>query len=167
MLLLDKHYFFPYGGYKWGEVGEMFRGRYEHTIDEKGRVNIPIKFKKEIPRSSTVVLTFFDRCLYCYPLEQWKKIEDKASNLPITSQPARRFKRIFFSAAIDVQVDSHRRILIPPLLRNDAGIEKEAVFIGNLDHVELWAKERWYEEIKELRKNEEKIMEELSKLGIF
>ncbi|MCD6223445.1 MAG: division/cell wall cluster transcriptional repressor MraZ [Deltaproteobacteria bacterium] len=145
----------------------MFRGRYEHIIDEKGRVNVPTKFKEAMPKGSFVVLTFFDRCIYCYPLEQWKVIEKKAGNLPITSQAARRFKRIFFSSAIDVRIDSHRRILVPLLLRNDAGIEKEVVFIGNLDHVELWAKEKWCEESEELRKNEEKIMEELSKLGIF
>jgi len=147
----------------------MFRGRFEYSLDDKGRVKIPPKFKEVLKdkHQSTLVLTVFDDCIYAYPYDVWEELEKKAVNLPLTNKAARRFKRMFFSSAQDVNIDKQGRILIPSVLREDAGIDKDVVVLGNLDHIEIWSKERWDSESKALRESEEELAEEIEKLGIF
>ncbi len=147
----------------------MFRGRFEYSLDDKGRVKIPPKFKEILrdKHQSTLVLTVFDDCIYAYPYDVWEELEKKAVNLPLTNKAARRFKRMFFSSAQDVNIDKQGRILIPGVLREDAGIDKDVVVLGNLDHIEIWSKERWDSESKALRESEEELAEEIEKLGIF
>ncbi len=147
----------------------MFRGRFEYSLDDKGRVKIPPKFKEILrdKHQSTLVLTVFDDCIYAYPYDVWEELEKKAVNLPLTNKAARRFKRMFFSSAQDVNIDKQGRILIPAVLREDAGIDKDVVVLGNLDHIEIWSKERWDSESKALRESEEELAEEIEKLGIF
>ena len=147
----------------------MFRGRFEYSLDDKGRVKIPPKFKEILKEKhqNTLVLTVFDDCIYAYPYDVWEELERKAVNLPLTNKAARRFKRMFFSSAQDVNIDKQGRILIPGVLREDAGIDKDVVVLGNLDHIEIWSKERWDSESKALRESEEELAEEIEKLGIF
>ncbi|WP_026939582.1 division/cell wall cluster transcriptional repressor MraZ [Hippea alviniae] len=147
----------------------MFRGRFEYTLDEKGRVKIPPKFKEVIKDKhiNTLVLTVFDECIYAYPYDVWEELEKKAVNLPLTNKAARRFKRMFFSSAQDVNIDKQGRILIPSVLREDAEIDKDVVILGNLDHIEIWSKQKWENESKALREAEDELAEEIEKLGIF
>ncbi len=147
----------------------MFRGRFEYSLDDKGRVKIPPKFKEILKEKhqNTLVLTVFDDCIYAYPYDVWEELERKAVNLPLTNKAARRFKRMFFSSAQDVNIDKQGRILIPGVLREDVGIDKDVVVLGNLDHIEIWSKERWDSESKALRESEEELAEEIERLGIF
>ena len=147
----------------------MFRGRFEYTLDDKGRVKIPPKFKETLKMKDigTLVMTVFDDCIYAYPKDVWEELEKKAVNLPLTNKAARRFKRMFFSSAVDVNIDRQGRVLIPPILRDDAAIEKDVVILGNLDHIEFWAKSRWDEELKALRSSEGEIASQIEELGIF
>ncbi|WP_025270156.1 division/cell wall cluster transcriptional repressor MraZ [Hippea sp. KM1] len=147
----------------------MFRGRFEYALDDKGRVKIPPKFKDILKdkHQNSLVLTVFDECIYAYPYDVWEELERKAVNLPLTNKAARRFKRMFFSSAQDVSIDKQGRILIPSVLREDAAIEKDVVILGNLDHIEIWSKQKWDEESKALRESEEELAEEIEKLGIF
>ncbi len=147
----------------------MFRGRFEYSLDDKGRVKIPPKFK-ELLRGrniNTLVMTIFDDCIYAYPHDVWEELEKKAVNLPLTNKAARRFKRMFFSSAQDVNIDRQGRVLIPQVLREDAAIEKDVVVLGNLDHIEFWSKERWEEESRALRSDEEELVSQIEELGIF
>ncbi len=147
----------------------MFRGRFEYAIDDKGRVKIPPKFKETLKRKEidTLVMTIFDDCIYAYPQDVWEKLEEKAVHLPLTNKAARRFKRMFFSSAQDVGIDKQGRVLLPSVLRDDAAIEKDVVVLGNLDHIEIWSKEKWEEEFNALRSSEEELASEIEELGIF
>lgn len=147
----------------------MFRGRFEYSIDDKGRVKVPPRFKEVLKNrnQNTLVLTVFDDCIYAYPYDVWEELEKKASQLPLTNKAARRFKRMFFSSAVDVSIDRQGRIHIPQLLRDDVEIDKDVVVLGNLDHIEIWAKHRWIDESKALKDAQEELAEEIEKLGIF
>lgn len=147
----------------------MFRGRFEYTIDDKGRVKIPPKFKEILGsrQIGILVMTLFDECIYVYPQDVWEELEKKAVNLPLTNKSARRFKRMFFSSAQDVNIDRQGRVLIPSVLREDTAIEKEAVILGNLDHIEIWSKSKWEEEFAALRSSEDELANEIEDLGIF
>ncbi len=147
----------------------MFRGRFEYSIDDKGRVKVPPKFKDILKDKNinTLVMTIFDDCIYVYPQDVWEKLEEKAVNLPLTNKAARRFKRMFFSSAQDVNIDRQGRVLVPHVLRDDAEIEKDVVILGNLDHIEIWSKEKWEEEFEALRESEEELASQIEELGIF
>ncbi len=112
-------------------------------------------------------MTIFDDCIYVYPHDVWEKLEEKAVNLPLTNKAARRFKRMFFSSAQDVNIDRQGRVLVPAVLRDDAAVEKDVVILGNLDHIEIWSKEKWEEEFNALRSSEEELASQIEELGIF
>jgi MraZ protein len=147
----------------------MFRGRFEYSIDDKGRVKIPPKFKEVLKKKeiNTLVMTIFDDCIYVYPQDVWEELEKKAINLPLTNKAARRFKRMFFSSAQDVGIDKQGRVLVPSVLREDVEIEKDVMILGNLDHIEIWSKKRWEEESRALRSSEEELASQIEELGIF
>ncbi len=147
----------------------MFRGRFDYSIDDKGRVKIPPKFKETLKKKgiSTLVMTVFDECIYAYPQDVWEELEKKAVNLPLTNKAARRFKRMFFSSAQDVNLDRQGRVLIPSVLRDEVSIDKDVVILGNLDHIEIWTKEKWDKESLALRESEEELASQIEELGIF
>ena len=99
-----------------------FKGEYNHTVDAKGRLIIPAKFREKLGETF-VVTKGLDGCLYVYSDEEWEKIEDKFSELPLTDEDARQFTRFFFSGAADCEVDKQGRVLLPAVLREHAGIE--------------------------------------------
>ncbi|WP_291493658.1 division/cell wall cluster transcriptional repressor MraZ [Desulfurella sp.] len=146
----------------------MLRGRFECILDDKGRIKIPSKFLETLKGSgvNVLVMTFFDQSIYAYPKNIWEELESKALNLPLTNKSARRFKRMFFSSAIDVNLDSQGRIIIPQTLRQLANIEKNIVVLGNLDHIELWSAQNWQQEMDLLMQDEEKLAQEIESLGI-
>ena len=127
----------------------MFRGRYEHTMTDKGRVSIPAKFReicREKYGDETFVITNFDKCLVAYPLKEWNEIERKVSELPQFKQEVISFLRYLMGGAVDCPLDGQGRVLIPQSLRNHARIDKELIMIGMLTRIEIWSREVWEEE---------------------
>ncbi len=120
----------------------MFMGEYQHSIDEKGRMIIPAKFREEL--GDTFVITRgLDHCLFVYPTEEWKILEQKLKALPFTRSDARAFTRFFFSGAVESELDKQGRVNIPPNLRKHGNLEKECVVIGVSNRVEIWSREIW------------------------
>ena len=119
----------------------MFMGEYNHTIDAKGRLIVPAKFREALG-DEFVVTRGLDDCLFVFPNEGWKVFEEKLSTLPVANKNARRFARFFLSGAATVELDKQGRILIPTTLREYGALEKEVVFIGVANRVEIWSKER-------------------------
>ena len=146
----------------------MFRGRFEHTIDFKGRVSIPAKFRELLSEKydDRIIITNFDRCLVAFPYEEWRNVEDKISSLSMVKKEVKAFQRFFISGATECPIDKLGRVLIPPTLRNYALLEKDVVFAGMGKMFEVWSRERWTEEIKRAEENFEGLRESLASLGI-
>ncbi|MFQ5354563.1 MAG: division/cell wall cluster transcriptional repressor MraZ [Thermodesulfobacteriota bacterium] len=123
----------------------MFRGRFEHTIDLKGRLSIPSRLRETLNEryDSRLVITTYDGCLVAYPLLEWDKLESRIAELPEFKKDTRAFLRFFYSSATDCSIDRLGRILIPQALRDYAGFDKEVVLIGAFRQIEIWAKEAW------------------------
>ena len=122
----------------------MFMGEYNHTIDIKGRLIVPSKFR-EVLGEEFVVTKGLDGCLFVYPNEEWKAFEDKLRLLPLTNKDARKFTRFFLAGAATVEVDKQGRILVPSVLREFAQLEKEVVLVGVSGRIEIWNKTNWDE----------------------
>ena len=120
----------------------MFMGEYNHTIDTKGRLIIPAKFREQLG-DEFVVTKGLDGCLFVYDNEEWHAFEETLKTLPITSKDARQFARFFLAGAAVVEVDKQGRILLPASLREFAGLEKDTVLAGVASRIEVWSKERW------------------------
>lgn len=147
------------------EGGELtvFMGEYNHTIDAKGRLIVPSKFREQLG-NEFVVTKGLDGCLFVYSNEEWQRIETSFREKPLTSKDARKFLRFFFAGAASCEVDKQGRILLPANLREYAGIDKDVVSVGVLSRVEIWSKERWladgdYEDMDE-------IAEHMAELGL-
>lgn len=119
----------------------MFMGEYNHTIDAKGRIIIPSKFRESLG-DEFVVTQGLDGCLFVYPNDEWLTFITELKNLP-GSKEARQLQRYFMAGAATCEVDKQGRILIPNKLRGQASLEKEIVFVGVLSKIEIWSKERW------------------------
>ena len=122
----------------------MFMGEYNHTIDPKGRLIIPSKFRESLG-DEFVVTKGLDGCLFVYDTKEWTVFEEKLKSLPITNKDARQFVRFFLAGAASVEVDKQGRNLIPAVLRDFAALEKDVALIGVGNRVEVWSKERWNE----------------------
>jgi MraZ protein len=172
--LLDSAGKIVFNGAKWIKVeprGQpMFRGSSFHTIDAKGRIIIPARFRELIRNGDKpgVMLTKLDNGLVAYPFEQWTEIEEKILSLAEKNDTMRRFRRVFIGGAFECLCDSQERILVPPTLREYAGFEKEIVLVGVLDHFEIWSKENWEQENAklELDMQQEGVRNEIAKLGL-
>lgn len=143
-------------------VGHMFMGEYNHTIDAKGRVIVPAKFREALGEEFVVTLGL-DGCLFVYPDDEWQEFVAKLKDLP-GNKDARQLQRYFMAGAAACEVDKQGRILIPTKLRNHAQLEKEIVFVGVVGKIEIWSKEKWdsnnnYDDMDE-------IAEHMSDLGI-
>ena len=122
----------------------MFMGEYSHTIDTKGRLIIPSKFREELGETF-VVTKGLDGCLCVFSAEEWKAFEIKLKSLPLTNKNARQFARFFVAGATPCELDKQGRILLPATLREFAGLEKDVVLTGMLNRIEIWSKEKWNE----------------------
>ncbi|MDA3131012.1 division/cell wall cluster transcriptional repressor MraZ [Aliibacillus thermotolerans] len=120
----------------------MFMGEYQHNIDDKGRMIIPSRFRKELG-STFVVTRGMDGCLFIYPFSEWERLEQKLKSLPFTKKDTRAFTRFFFSGASECELDKQGRVRIPANLRAYAKLEKECVIIGVSTRVEVWSKPLW------------------------
>ncbi len=128
------------GGEKWGIF--MFMGEYHHSIDDKGRLIIPSKFRTEL-KDKFIITRGIENCLFVYPEDRWEQIVHKLESLPFTKKDARNFTRFFLSGATVAEFDKQGRINITSPLITYAGIDKECVIIGTGDRLEIWAKEAW------------------------
>ncbi len=142
----------------------MFMSQYNHTIDAKGRVIIPAKFREKL--GDTFVITKgLDGCLYGYAREEWSAFEEKLGTLPITNKNSRQFTRFFLAGAAECELDKQGRILIPSVLREFAGLDKDVVLVGVASKIEIWSKERWDESNGEYETNMDDIAMNLESLG--
>lgn len=141
----------------------MFMGEYSHTIDVKGRLIVPSKFR-EVLGEEFVVTKGLDGCLFVYPNDEWKSFEEKLATLPITNMNARKFTRFFLAGAATCEVDKQGRILVPGVLREFAHLEKDVVLIGVSSRIEIWSKDRW--ENASVYDDVEEIAEHMAELGL-
>ena len=122
----------------------MFMSEYNHTLDTKGRLIIPAKFRETLGEEF-VISKGMDGCLFVYAGDDWNAFEQKLTSLPLINKEARQFARFFLAGAATVEVDKQGRILLPANLREYAGIDKEVVSVGVFSRVEIWSKERYLE----------------------
>ncbi|MDP8260627.1 MAG: division/cell wall cluster transcriptional repressor MraZ [Candidatus Gygaella obscura] len=142
----------------------MFYGEYAHSIDRKGRLVLPAKFRetaKENLIEKFFVTRGLDQCLFMFSEEEWRSQEQKFKVLSFTKQEARRFNRMFFSGAVDVSFDQQGRILIPQYLKDFAKIKRDVTVVGISNRIEIWSKDSWNEFYSEVQPEFEKISESL------
>lgn len=143
----------------------MFMGEFQHNIDTKGRIIVPAKFREGLG-DNFVVTRGLDKCLFAYPMDEWKLLEEKLKKLPLTKKDARAFTRFFFSGAVECEVDKQGRINIPQPLRNYAALDKECVVIGVSNRIEFWANENWEEYFSDSEESFSEIAENLMDFDI-
>lgn len=141
----------------------MFMGEYNHSIDAKGRVIVPSKFRENLG-DEFVVTKGLDGCLFVYDNSEWTAFEEKLKTLPLTNKEARQFVRFFLAGAASLEVDKQGRILLPANLREFAGLDKEAVLIGVASRIEIWSKERYEGEVS--YEDVDEIAEHMTELGL-
>ena len=122
----------------------MFMGEYNHTIDAKGRLIIPSKFREALG-SEFVLTKGLDGCLFVFPMKEWEAFEEKLRSLPLIDKNAPKYSRFFLAGASTCELDKQGRILVPGTLREFAQMDKEVVLTGMLDRIEVWSKEQWLE----------------------
>lgn len=137
----------------------MFMGEYNHTVDAKGRLIVPSKFREQLG-DEFVVTKGLDGCLFVYENTEWKALEEKLHALPLTNANARKFSRFFLAGATTCEVDKQGRILLPAVLRDFAKIDKDAVLVGVGSRIEIWSKDAWnesntYDDMEEIAENME------------
>ena len=145
-------------------VMAMFMGEYNHTVDAKGRLIIPSKFRETLG-DTFVVTKGLDGCLFVYDNAEWTVFEEKLKQLPLTNKSARQFVRFFLAGAAEVEVDKQGRILLPTVLREFAGLEKDVVLLGVASRIEIWDKAK----LAESQMNEEDmdaVAEQMAELGL-
>ncbi|MEB2278654.1 division/cell wall cluster transcriptional repressor MraZ [Lysinibacillus xylanilyticus] len=120
----------------------MFMGEYQHSVDAKGRLIVPAKFRDALGETF-VVTRGLDNCLFGYPMNEWRKLEEKLKDLPMTKKDTRAFARFFFSGATEVEIDKQGRINIPSTLVQHAHLVKECIVLGVSNRIEIWAKDAW------------------------
>ena len=161
---------------KWGEVGKsgnkepfMFYGEYSHTLDNKNRVIVPVKFReamKEVYIERFFLTRGLERCIFAFSENEWNILEQKMRKLPLAQGPSRAFSRMFFSGAYEVVCDKQGRIVVPSPLLNYASIKKDVVLIGVLNRIEIWDQKAWNECVKVSTDSYEEIAEKLVDLGL-
>ena len=143
----------------------MFIGEYNHALDNKGRIMMPSKFRDSLGYEF-VMTKGLDNCLFVYPKEEWKVLEEKLRSLPLTNKDARAFVRFFFSGASECNLDKQGRVLIPSNLRSHSKLEKDAVIIGVSSRLEIWSNEEWQEYNEDDSLSYDSIAEKMAELGI-
>ena len=138
----------------------MFMGEYQHSVDPKGRLIVPSKFREALGESF-VITRGLDNCLFGYPMDEWRKLEEKLKSLPTTKKDARAFARFFFSGATEVEIDKQGRINLPQGLIQHASLVKECVVVGVSSKIEIWAKEAWDSYFEESESSFNEIAENL------
>ncbi len=143
----------------------MLIGEYKHTIDNKKRLAIPSKLRREIG-AKMVITRGLDNCLFVFPLNQWNKLVEKLSQLPLGQKDSRGFVRLMLAGASEVEIDKLGRILIPDYLKTYAGLKKNVVIVGVYNRLEIWDETKWKLFSKTTEKEVDNMAERLGELGI-
>ena len=143
----------------------MFIGEYKHTVDEKGRMAVPAKFRPELAHAA-VITRGLDHCLYVFTQSEWEVMAQKIKALPMTNANARAFQRLMLAGAVEVEFDSQGRVLIPEYLRTYAGLKKQAVVAGVYSRLEVWDEAAWDSYKAKTEAASDEIAERLGELGI-
>ncbi len=143
----------------------MFIGEYQHTIDSKGRVAVPAKFRPKISKGA-VVTRGLDDCLFLYTKEEWQKLADKLAALPISKANTRAFARLMLAGAMDVDLDSQGRIMLPEYLRKYASMTKKVIIAGLYSRLEIWDEAKWNKYKSGTEQKSGDIAEALGELGV-
>ena len=143
----------------------MFIGEYTATIDDKGRISIPSKFRTQL-KSKIVVTKGLDNALFLYTIDEWKKSAEKLASLPISTANTRAFSRLMLAGAMDCDIDKQGRILLPNYLQEFAKLSKRVIFAGLYNRIELWPKEAWDAYKAKTEEDSTAIAEQLGSLGV-
>ena len=152
----------------------MFRGQYEHTMDGKGRISVPARFREVLADTDTtggnadrIILTrTFEQCLVAYPMDKWLKFEEKIRNLPQFDRNVQRLKRVYVAGAVEASIDSHGRLLVPSAMRDYANLDRNCVWVGQLDTFELWSQNDWEGAVDAALGDPEELTEAMAELGL-
>jgi MraZ protein len=144
----------------------MFIGEYQHSIDPKKRLALPSKFRKELG-GKIVVTRGLDKCLFVYPAKVWKELAEKLGTLPMGESATRSFVRLMLAGAVDSDVDSQGRVLLPEYLKEYAILDRNVVVAGLFNRLEIWDETRWKTYKSKAEENTDEIAEQLGKLGIY
>ena len=143
----------------------MFIGEYQHALDDKGRLAVPVKFRADL-KGGAVVTRGLDSCLFLYTKRAWGVLAERIAKLPIAKANTRAFARLMLAGAMDVDIDSQGRLLLPDYLRAYAGINRQLVVAGLYDRIELWDQKKWATYKRGTEKTSGDIAEALGELGV-
>ncbi|MEK7644051.1 MAG: division/cell wall cluster transcriptional repressor MraZ [Patescibacteria group bacterium] len=143
----------------------MFIGEYSHTLDDKGRLAVPKKFRAALGKGAFVTRGF-DNCLFLYTKAEWAKLAEKLANLPFAQANSRAFGRLMLAGAMDVEIDKQGRIILPEYLRGFSGLKKNVIIAGLYNRLEIWDQEKWREYTKKSEAESNQIAEQMSALGV-
>lgn len=143
----------------------MFIGEYAHNLDEKGRLAIPAKFRRDLSKGA-VVTRGLDSCLFLYTKTEWEKLAEKLATLPFSQSNSRAFSRLMLAGAMDVEIDKQGRVVLPEYLREFANLKKNVVLAGLYNRAEIWDEEKWKAYKKETEANSNEIAEKMAELGV-
>ncbi len=143
----------------------MFIGEYTHNLDDKGRLAIPVKFRRDLSKGA-VVTRGLDNCLFLYTKTEWEKLAEKLATLPISQSNSRAFSRLMLAGAMDVEVDKQGRVVLPEYLREFASLKKNVVLAGLYNRAEIWDEEKWKAYKNQTEANSNEIAEKMGELGV-
>jgi len=143
----------------------MFIGEYKHSIDEKGRLAIPTKFRKDLSKGA-VVTRGLDTSLFLFPKEEWGKLAEKLASLPLGQSNSRAFARLMLAGAMDVSLDKQGRVVLPEYLRQYASLNKTTIIAGLYNRLEIWDEEKWETYKKKVEEDADAVAEKLGEIGI-
>ena len=157
-------------GFQWTLPGmislnHMFIGEYSHNIDDKGRLAIPVKFRRELNKGA-VVTRGLDNCLFLYTKTEWEKLAQRLAALPISQANSRAFSRLMLAGAMDVELDKQGRAILPEYLRKFAAIKKNVVIAGLYNRLEIWDEEMWSKYKGQTEAESGVIAEKMAELGV-
>lgn len=144
----------------------MFIGEYTHSIDAKKRLSLPSRVRNELG-GRVVITRGLDQCLFVYPIKTWEMIAEKLGSMPVGESGTRSFVRLMLAGAVDTEVDSQGRILIPDYLKEYAGLSKDVIVAGLWNRLEIWDEARWKQYKEKAEENSERIAEDLGKIGAY
>ena len=147
----------------------MFRGRYEHSIDAKGRTSVPARYRDALSAANErriVVTSALDPCLVAYAPAEWAAFEEKLARLPQFDRAVQKLRRIYVSGAVECEFDDVGRILVPPTLREHAGLRKDVLWAGAGRYAELWDKDAWQRHFETTDDEKRDIATRLAELGL-
>ena len=143
----------------------MFIGEYRHSIDKKGRLAVPAKFRAKL-RKGAVITKGLDNCLFLYTRDEWEKLAEKLASLPLSQSNTRAFARLMLAGAMDVRLDSQNRVVLPEYLRKFATLDRVTVLAGLYNRLEIWDEALWEKYKSGTEKQTNEIAEQLGDLGV-